>query len=419
MMANLKLLFVLGIFFVCGLGERTTAFASFNKTMRGSENLNWIKQMKHEHDIPFSVSSERDQAAQSPRSAKGSSRRKSHELSRLGMLVEMGLKHPAVNCENDCTAVFDQRKCLRHCQENSGASCPQACEKAQEAKAVACQLGLVGATYYLTQFQEITGRSNQLIWHGPNASLNIEAYAYMKEMEKGLSCEQSLFISRFPTRRPSPGESAPPIQRVEVCQAWIDYFRAAGHGIKRQRVSFVEGYDSQSGLTYENWLEQIQKVQQETSHIQSLMWRAHTLAILHAYWQHLHEFKRSRQMEIPREEYRMWMGWNKLVGGLIPDMNLNSCAGNAEFLAYQLMPNCVVGERTPSGKICQGTSEPGASFFGSIKSEIFHQMQTDRASEDFIEAIEAFSTPMEEFRKIPYVWPWNTYEPFSFNRGTR
>lgn len=367
-----------------------------NFSMKGSENLNWIQAMTHEHDIPFS----------SLRNG----------LSRLGMLIEMGAKHPAVNCEEDCESNFNINRCLNHCETNSGIACPAACEQAKEAKAVACRLGLVGATYYLTQFQEITHRSKELIWHGPNASLNIEAYAYMKESEAGVSCRDSHFIRKFPTRSPLPGESRPPIQRVEVCAAWNDYFQAAGLGIRRTRPEFFRAYSSQSGLSYNQWLEENRKQDKEVNQIQATMWRAHTLAILHAYWQHLHGFKRSQQMRIPREEYRMWMGWNKLVGGIIPDLNLNSCAGNAEFLAYQLMPNCVVGQPLKNGGVCRGTPEPGAAVFGTLKSEIFHQMQLDRASEDFIEALEAFASPMEESRKIPYRWPSRMSEPFSFSR---
>ncbi len=375
-----------------------TAYADVSMfPLRGTENFRWIQAMKHEHDIPFTHSH--------------------RGLSRLSMLIEMGQKHPAVDCTGDCEAQFNMNRCLSHCQDHSGLSCEQACLKAKEAKAVACRLGLVGATYYLTQFQEITGRSRELIWHGPNASLNIEAYAYMKEAEAGISCDRSLFIQKFPTRAPFPGESRPPIQRVEVCQAWNEYYQMAGWGVSRARPATFRGYDARSGLTFEQWLLKVQNEEREVNLIQSKMWRAHTLAILHAYWQHLHQFKRSEQMSIPAPEYQMWMGWNKLVGGLIPDLNLNSCAGNAEFLAYQLMPNCVVGQRLHNGRICQGTPEPGASIFGTIKSEIFYRMQLDRASEDFIEAIEAFSSPMEESRKIPYRWPRMMNEPMSFSRA--
>ncbi|MFN8944543.1 MAG: hypothetical protein ACK5WZ_07965 [Pseudobdellovibrionaceae bacterium] len=360
------------------------------------ESLRWILSMKNEQDMVFSA--------------------RDNRLSRMSMLVEMGQKHPAVNCTADCDSNFDMNRCLRHCNLNSGKNCPTACDSAKKLKNEACHLGLVGATYYLTGFQEITKRSEELIWHGPNASLNIEAYAYMKERELGISCDKSVFIGKFPTRRPLPGESQPPILRHEVCAAWNEYFAAAGT-IARNRVDGVLGYSEQSGLTYEVWLNQISQERRTIDNIQSIMWKAHTFAILHAYWQSLHRFKRSSQMHIPAPEYAMWMGWNKLVGGIIPELNLNSCVGSAEFLAYQLMPNCVVGEVLLNGRICKGTAEPGASIFGSIKSEVFHQMQSDRASHDFIEAIEAFSSPMEAHRKIPYQWPTEMREPFSFNRA--
>lgn len=359
--------------------------------------LQWILKMNHEQDIPFSS--------------------KTNEINRLGMLIELGKKHPAVDCSADCSAQFNMKQCLRHCDRNSGKSCPAACETARNLKAQACQLGLVGATYYLTGFQEITKRSEELIWHGPNSSLNIEAYAYMKERELGISCEQSVFIKRFPTRASLSGESKSPITRLEVCHAWNHYFHAAGDGLVRPRVDFIEGYAPETGLSPEDWQKEREIRRREINFIQSLMWKAHTFAILHAYWQNLHRFKRSQQMHVPRDEYRMWMGWNKLVGGMIPSLNLNSCVGSAEFLAYQLMPNCVVGEILHNGRICKGTPEPGASIFGNIKSEIFHQMQAERASEDFIEAIEAFSSPMEAEHKVPYRWPENTVEPFSFSRA--
>ena len=360
-------------------------------------SLRWITTMKNEQDIPFSSTQNR--------------------LTRMSMLVEMGQKHPAVNCTADCENDFNMNRCLRHCDQSSGKNCQAACESAKAAKNVACQLGLVGATYYLTAFQEITGRSKELIWHGPNSSLNIEAYAYMKERELGIPCERSEFMKKFPTRRPQMGESQPPISRIEVCKAWNDYYTAAGNGVARNRVDGILGYSEQTGLTYEAWLNKIQNERRTINAIQATMWKAHTFAILHAYWQNLHNFKRSAQMQIPRAEYEMWMGWNKLVGGLIPGLNLNSCAGSAEFLAYQLMPNCVVGEVLHNGRICQGTPEPGASIFGTIKSEIFHKMQSDRASEDFIEAIEAFSSPMEAQHRIPYRWPDQMREPFSYSRA--
>lgn len=360
-------------------------------------SLRWITNMRNEQDIPFSSTQNR--------------------LTRMSMLVEMGQKHPAVNCTADCDSNFDMNRCMRHCDTNSGKNCQAACNSAKSAKNIACQLGLVGATYYLTAFQEITGRSEELIWHGPNSSLNIEAYAYMKERELGIPCERSEFIKKFPTRRPLAGESQPPIHRVEVCKAWNDYYASAGDRIARPRIENVQGYSEQTGLTFEAWHAQVQRERSAISAIQATMWKAHTFAILHAYWQNLHQFKRSAQMHVPQAEYAMWMGWNKLVGGLIPGLNLNSCAGSAEFLAYQLMPNCIVGEVLHNGRICQGTSEPGASIFGSIKSEIFHRMQTDRASEDFIEAIEAFSSPMEAQHRIPYRWPHQMREPYSFSRA--
>lgn len=359
--------------------------------------LRWVQRMKHEQDIPFSAPQGRH--------------------SRLGMLVEMGEKHPAVDCTSGCNQDFNMRRCLDHCELNSGKSCQRACDSAKETRRVACRLGLVGATYYLTGFQEITKRSEVFIWHAPNSSLNIEAYAYMKERELGIPCERSVFMAKFPTRTPSPGESRPPITRVEVCRAWEDYFEAAGHGIARPLPPMVEGYSETSGLPFDEWVRDRQRRSGEINSIQAKMWKAHTFAILHAYWQNLHKFKRSVNMSIAREEYLMWMGWNRLVGGLIPELNLNSCASNAEFLAYQLMPNCVVGERLANGRTCKGTPEPGASVFGAIKSEVFHTMQTELASEDFIHAIEAFSSPMEDIHKVPYRWPRGVTEPMSFDRA--
>ncbi len=306
------------------------------------------------------------------------------QLSRLSMIAEMGRKYPGMDCSHQC-------------------------DDSVPYKNEACQYGLLGATYILTGFQYKTARSQIDIWQTPNSSLNIGAYSFMVEREQGIPCSRSKYIKKWPTRAPEPGESRAPITHVEVCRAWNRYFDAASGPVydlsdKPKPTFRMRGGRRVRIITAKDrrWLAKKKKVDA----IQKKLWDAHTKAILHSYWQYAEILRYGPHVGVPQKEYELWMGWNRIVGNWIPQQNYNSCVEGAEFLAYMLMPDCIVGNKDGFGNDCKGTLAPESGLGDAIKGMQFGFAQELYKTTDFSLAIDAFLTTIDNAPYKNYQSPY-------------
>jgi len=281
--------------------------------------------IKHEYDVPYTAPP--------------------GQPSRLAMLKEMGEKFPNYNCEEDCSS-------------------PDPVVRE------ACKLGSFGALYVLTTRQISTNRTEKYIWRVPNTSLNIEPYAYMKEMEAGIPCEESGFIKKFPEREISAGGRGPVVTRVDVCRIWQMYFKSAS-------AAPVRGAE---------------RPQEQISYTQSLLWRGHTTSLAHNYWQYYPEYTGDARGEVPKEEYQMWMGWNRVVGNIVPRLNERSCGSDSQFTMKQIMPDCIRGTTLPDGTKCRGENPPGLR--NMISRWGLAIVQSSLATLDFGQGLRAMERPV-------------------------
>lgn len=268
--------------------------------------------------------------------------------SRLEMIQEIGRKYPNEDCYQAC-----REKGLSE---------------------VACSLGSIGSLYVLTKRQVETQRERMFIWQVPNASLTLEPYIYMREMEAGIPCSESPYIKQFPTRSPRKGERNPPLDRQEVCESWVAYFRLAGSPGKNLDQRMTGAAKA--------------RLRKKVNEAQSRLWRAHTTSLLHSYWQHFHEYQRHSRTDTPEDEYKMWMGWNLVVGKLVPQINDSSCAQHSTFIMNQLMPNCIRGTFREDGSLC--VPDNASSMRDRVNQFRLDKMQKLFSTTDFSQAIEVF-----------------------------
>ncbi|MGZ3685932.1 MAG: hypothetical protein ACXVCI_18885 [Bdellovibrionota bacterium] len=311
----------------------TISFFLGSLSLAGAAPHFFYDDIEHEYDVPYTAPP--------------------GQPSRLAMLKEMGEKYPNFNCEQDCSS-------------------------ADPVVREACTLGSFGSLYVLTTRQMTTNRTGKYIWKVPNASLNIEPYAYMKEMEAGIPCEQSGYIKKFPTREVSPGGQEPVVSRVEVCRVWQLYFKSAG-------APPVKGTS---------------KPPEQISYTQSLLWRGHTTSLAHNYWQYYLEYTGDARGEVPKDEYKMWMGWNRVVGKIVPALNERSCGSDALFTMKQIMPDCIRGAELPGGKKCRGESPPGLG--NMINRWGLAIVQNSLSTLDFGRGLSAMESPVMKAMSSPY-----------------
>ncbi len=312
----------------------------FTGAANAADDEFFYQNMEHDYDVPYAG------RAGAP--------------SRLDMIKEMGEKYPNIDCSADCNS-------------------------ADPAVRSTCKMGSLGALHVLTERQMSTNRTDKFIWQAPNASLNIEPYAYMKEMEAGIPCEESGFIKKFPTRKSTDPDKPAPIERVEVCKAWQMYFKSAAAPPAPTLLN-KNGAAVKSG--------------EQTKHTQSLLWHAHTASLLHSYWNYYAEYSGKAKAEVPREEYEMWMGWNRVVGALVPMMNQYSCGGDSAFIMTQLMPNCLRGTTLPNGKKCKGTNPP--HLWDMMNRWGLSVVQNTLATTDFDDALNSMAKTVEHERSSPW-----------------
>lgn len=290
--------------------------------------------------------------------------------SRLSMIEEMGQKYPGKDCSNQCGIVSK----IPYYEK-------------------ACRLGMFGSIYLFTGFQKRTGRSEIDIWQTPNYSLNIAPYAFMKERENGVSCEYSHFIRKFPTRVPKSGESSPPLSHLDVCRAWNAYFDASDASTEKRVARVSERGASQSSAPKDS-----RTTSENSTKInlaQSLLWEAHTKALLHSYWQYKEILSWGDHVSVPLEEYEMWMAWSRIVGTWAPRMNNSTCVEDATVIAYQLFPDCILG-RKRSGITCSGSEPPNSGMISAIKSMGIKTAQSLYRSGDLSKTITEFVKHLPE-----------------------
>ena len=272
------------------------------------------------------------------------------QLSRRNMLVELGKKYPGRDCSAQCSSknnFMDE----------------------------ACKLGLFGSIYLLTSLQEHTGRAQLTIWQSPNSALTVGPYAFMVEREAGISCKDSQYIEKYPTRQPRQGESAAPMQHVDVCEAWNSYFDVATGKAKLDH--------SETPFT----IEQLTDGKNQVAKIQKALWVAHSKALLHSYWQYMDDLAYHPDGTIPADEYREWNGWNQIVAKIIPIGNFDSCADKAEGAAYQLMPNCIKGTKLQGDRLCEASTPVWWKSFSGAWSLGFRGALASFKTLNFIDSI--------------------------------
>jgi hypothetical protein len=217
--------------------------------------------------------------------------------------------------------------------------------------------GLFGGTFLNTYRQFETKRHKYSIWSYPNSSLTVEPYHYMKDYEAGRRCQDSIFIKNFGKQdvvlTHKSGKAFTSMNRVKVCQAWQMFYKTVDY--------YQEGKWS---------AEQKQKYK---SKIQSFLWNAHSLSLLHNWSYNKVTFEKDLSLgRIPKQEYQQWMSWNQFVIKFLPRLNRPSCAKNMFPYLDTAMPMCILGE----GKLVKGEESECRPAFDFLLTPVLNSFKS-------------------------------------------